>query len=77
MNLDEKIVLMCAMRYALGRMTYVVSSVTDEIIKHWDEFGKGDQEVIHRDIEKAPSLGMSCDQKRWMYILTELKVKDA
>lgn len=31
MTLNEEIVLSCAFRYALGRMTYVVDSVASEI----------------------------------------------
>ncbi len=81
--LDKKITLMCAMRYALGRMTYVVSSVTNELIKNWDLFGKGDVEVMLREIREAIEngrAGMEMDIKRWNSVINHAisqNIKDA
>ena len=76
MNLDEQIVLMCAMRYSLGRMTYVVSAVTDELIKNWNEFDKSNQKVILAEIKRAIELGkagMDMDVKRWTDVINNTK----
>jgi len=35
LTLDQEIVLFCAFRYALGRMTYVVSSVCSELKRYY------------------------------------------
>ena len=70
--LDERITLMCAMRYALGRMTYVVSSVTSELIRNWHIFSNSDQVVILKEIREAlekEEAGMECDEKRWIAVI--------
>lgn len=72
MELDNRIVLMCAMRYALGRKTYVVSSVTSELIKNWSGFSKSDKEVMLKEIRKAieeNKAGMKMDVKRWIAVM--------
>jgi hypothetical protein len=72
MELDKQIILSCAFRYALGRKTYVVSSVVNEILKHWDEFPKGKKEIYCREIKEAikeKRAGMDCDVKQWKRVL--------
>lgn len=34
---DLELVMMCAMRYAYGRRTYVVETIQDFVLKHCDE----------------------------------------
>lgn len=73
MNLNKLVSLMCAMRYALGRKTYVVECVTGELIENWDEFGDGDKKTMIAEIEDALSedkAGMDCDRKNWMEVLS-------
>lgn len=43
----------CSVRYALPRMTYVVSSVTDYIRDHMDTIDDHSLAVIERDIREA------------------------
>ncbi len=72
MNVDERVTLMCAFRYALGRMTYAVSCVSNHLIENWDNFKPSEQEVIVREIKEAiknNNIGMDCDKRQWERIL--------
>jgi len=72
----------CAMRYALGRKTYIVSSVCDILVKHVDKLFKDDRYRIGEEIANAINLGyagMRMDVKEWEKVLTainELNGKD-
>ena len=69
-NMDTD-VLACAFRYALGRMTYVVSVVSEEIIKHWKELPESDKAKYYEEIEEARMnnhLGMEMDKEQWLKI---------
>lgn len=71
MILDEHILFM-AFRYALGRMTYVVSEVADTLIKKWPEISPKYQELIHQEIKKAiadKNAGMDMDVQQWLKVL--------
>ena len=62
----------CAFRYALGRMTYVVQDVVEELLDHWDEFDAVDKEQIVSDINiaiLAGAAGMDCDVRQWQRVL--------
>lgn len=66
--------LISAVRYCIGRCTYMPSIVTGWIMSHC----KGQLEqttisVMIRDIETAGSLGDSCDVETWMKFLAWLK----
>lgn len=79
-RLDKSITLMCAMRYALGRKTYVVSSVTSQIIQNWYVFSKSDKEVMLREIREAiedNNSGMDCDTKKWVEVINNAIEQDA
>ena len=72
MSIDEQVVLLCAMRYALGRRTYVTSCVSNEIINNWCDFPKGKQVLIKREISEAiadNNIGSKCDLNSWKRIL--------
>lgn len=66
---SPELVLNCAFRYALGRKTYIVGVIVDEIITNWDELDRYSQERIQKEIREAESLGMECDKKEWERIL--------
>jgi len=71
-QLDKNITLMCAMRYALGSKTYVVSSVTNELIENWNNFKKGSQQQILTEIREAienKRAGMNCDVNNWTNVI--------
>lgn len=62
-----------AVRYCLGRSSYIVSDCASWLIQHWDEFTSNTRSEILRDIEEAfrrdaegfHSLGMDCDRAEW------------
>ncbi len=71
LSLDEEIVLACAFRYALGRMTYVVSSVCNELIKKQHLLGENFKYRTVKEIDEAAqndALGMEMDKEYWMKV---------
>lgn len=72
---DYELMLMMAFRYALGRRTYVVSYIVDEILTNWENLDKSRQEQIKREIieheEMFNSLGDDCDKSEWYKIINK------
>jgi hypothetical protein len=67
-NLNDEIMVTCALRYCLGRQSYVVSSCTEFIKQVWDQLPKSSQGVIVRDILEAfdeGKVGMNMDADVW------------
>lgn len=62
-------VLNCAVRYCIGRMTYMPGLVTDWIMQHCHGLLTGKTIfVMKRDIDEAKEhdgLGMDCDVETW------------
>lgn len=72
MNIDNQIVLDCAFRYALGRMTYVTEAVSNIIIDCWDAIPDSRKEMYCKEIKEAiknDTIGMECDKISWKRIL--------
>ena len=69
LTLDQEIVLSCAMRYALGRKTYVVGSVCSELIKAYYKLDKNQKARIAKEIQEYQNdygeAGMSFDNDEW------------
>lgn len=63
MTSEEQIVL-CALRYALGRRSYVVGDVCRYIMSLGD-LSNHFKEVAITDIDSCKDLGMDCDIKKW------------
>lgn len=63
-------VLNCAVRYCIGRMTYMPGLVTDWIMQHCHGLLTAKTlGVMKRDIDEArarDNLGMSCDVVTWL-----------
>jgi len=73
-NKDLESVIICAVRYALPRSTYMPSIVADFITSVWDQISSHAQKVIHNDILEF--YGESFAQKEpWDRIIT-LKIDD-
>ncbi len=72
MTQNEEIVLSCAFRYALGRMTYVVSCVTEELKRNYYELPIAFKQRISREIQEYQDehgkAGMGMDDKEWTKI---------
>lgn len=64
----ERDILIFAMRYALGRMTFAPLTVIDNIKHNIDLFTANDLKILIRDIEGQADLGygMDCDEKVWL-----------
>lgn len=63
--------IVSAVRYALGRSTYVVGETCAYLREHWQEIPEGHREVILRDIreEMERDGGMECDRREWARVL--------
>ena len=72
---DPELILSCAFRYALGRRTYIVSTVVSEILNNWEQINphvleRFKKEILeHKGLYK--SLGMACDEQDWMSIVNK------
>ena len=77
---DESI-LICAVRYALGRMSYIVSEVCQYVTLKRKTLSLECLGIIIRDIEEemeryhkaGQMLGMECDERQWVKLLGILK----
>ena len=75
----DQLMVIAAIRYCLGRRTYIVRDCADWIIQMWPEFTESTQKLVRRDIEetfdrddrsrKVSSeylpLGMDMDRREW------------
>lgn len=67
-NADLQTILICAVRYSIGRQTYMPMLVTDWIMQNMDGKLNGNTlGVLKRDIDGTPvdRRGMECDQRTW------------
>ena len=61
-------ILISALRYVLGRMTYIVSDTADIIKEHLHEIPENTKTIMLRDIRHAidsNNYGMKCDLQTW------------
>jgi hypothetical protein len=66
-ELPEGLVI-SAVRYALGRATYVVYETASWLREHWHTLSPGTRQVILRDVLDAlvtDRAGMDCDRQQW------------
>jgi hypothetical protein len=52
MTLNQEITLFCAFRYALGRKTYVVGAVCEELQRHYNELKEHDKAKYVQEIQE-------------------------
>jgi len=67
-------IYVCAVRYALGRQTYITGVVSDYLQKQ--ELSTSCKCVIARDIEECKDYGDDCDKEDWIRLLNKLKNED-
>ena len=78
---DEEQIIICAVRYALGRMSYITGIVAEYVASKKDELSEQCKAIIIRDIETeyalyrsmGQTLGMECDERTWLRLLEVLK----
>ena len=75
----DHLMVIAAVRYCIGRMTYIVSDCADWVIANWKDWPKHTKEIIRRDLEDAfkrddvaraeqsgyKPLGCDCDRQQW------------
>ena len=62
-----------ALRYALGRRSYIVSDTIDTLMKV--ELSEQTIGVMIRDIEECEDYGMEMDKQDWLRLLEHLKAQ--
>lgn len=72
LSLNQEITLSCAFRYALGRKTYVVGAICEELMRvehllHWN-FKERTVREIQEYQDEYGEAGMSFDNENWEYI---------
>lgn len=80
----EEQILICAVRYALGRMSYIVGTVCDYVKSKRNEISDNCKNIIIKDIEESVEyyhaigcrVGMECDEREWINLLNVLKEMD-
>lgn len=68
-SLDDEIIISCAFRYCLGRMTYVVSTMCNKLKEVYDVLPDNTKERISKEIQeyqdKYGLAGMEFDNDEW------------
>ena len=72
---DYEQIVISAERYALGRMTYIVSLTVDYILQEIEHDKLSDRclDIIAEDIRQAKNLGMDCDKEQWLKLLDRIE----
>ena len=72
---DYERIVISAVRYALGRMTYIVELTVNYVLEEIenDELSDRCLDVIAEDIRSAKSLGMDCDKAQWLKLLDRIE----
>ncbi len=67
LSLNQEIMFACALRYAMGRRTYVVGSAIEECHRLSNLLGNNFKERVAREIrEEKGDLGDSFDEEAWL-----------
>jgi len=69
------LMITAAVRYCIGRRTYIVGECADWILKNWDDWPADVKSIIRRDLENEferaaqnpdwNPLGDDCDRREW------------
>ena len=71
---DYEHMLICALRYALGRRTYIVGIIVDYIVGEVPNLSENCKRVMILDVENPiGGYGDECDKKKWMRLLKALE----
>lgn len=74
MDRDFGTICICAVRYALGRETYMLSLVQQFVIRNLNLIDGYSLAVMVRDVKEAPSYGNeTIDKPGWMNFLAVLE----
>ena len=72
---DYEHIVISAVRYALGKRTYIVELTVNYILQEIEEDKLSDQclNIIGKDIKEAQSYGMDCDKAHWIKLLNRIE----
>ena len=68
-------IVISAVRYALGKKTYMVVLTVNYILEEieYDKLSDECLNIIRRDIKNAEDYGMECDRKQWIKLLNRIE----
>ena len=67
---DLEQIYVCAVRYGLGRKTYITGVISDYLL--FQKLSEHCRSVIKKDIEGCEDYGHECDKKSWMKLLKKV-----
>lgn len=72
---DYEHIVISAVRYALGKKTYMVGLTVNYILEEieYDKLSDECLIIIRRDIKNAEDYGMECDRKQWIKLLNRIE----
>ena len=70
---DYEHMLISALRYALGRRTYIVELTRKYIESQMPILSDRCKDVMIKDIESQKNYGDECDREDWMRLLEKLR----
>ena len=72
----SELTLLASFRYALGRQTYIVSEVVENILANWQGLSQNAKDTMKAEIKEAinnNNIGHSIDKESWNKIIELLK----
>lgn len=72
---DYEHIVISAVRYALGRMTYMVKLTVDYVIRDINNNQVSERclKIIENDIKSCKDYGMDCDKQQWLKLLNKIE----
>lgn len=72
---DYEQIVISAVRYALGRMTYMVELTVKYVMQEIEDDKLSDHclTIIRNDIKNSKYYGMECDKQQWMKLLKRIE----
>ena len=72
---DYEHIVISAVRYALGRMTYIVELTVNYVLEEIENDKLSDRclDVIAEDIKEAHNYCMDCDKAHWIKLLNRIE----
>lgn len=76
---DFGTICVCAVRYALGRQTYMPTLVQDFVLRYITQINRNSLVTMERDVEDAETWGGYGDERidkpRWLNFLAKIKAE--
>lgn len=72
---DYEHIVISAVRYALGRMTYIVEFTVNYVIRaiNNNQVSERCLKIIENDIRSCKDYGMYCDKQQWLKLLNKIE----